>query len=100
VPVRAVVRPGPGPADDPQRERAHLDWAAEAATSATWVSVFQADAEARGGGAEVTGVEFAGAEVRVHRADGAVDVHPLPAELAGTTTDGTTDGTTDEEATA
>ncbi|MFE6967824.1 heparinase II/III family protein [Isoptericola sp. NPDC057653] len=100
VPVRAVVRPGPGPADDPQRERAHVDWAAEAATSATWVSVFQADAEARGGGAEVTGVELAGAEVRVHRADGAADVHPLPAELAGTTTDGTTDGTTDEEATA
>jgi len=81
VPVRAVVRPGPGPADDPQRERAHVDWAAEAATSATWVSVYQADTGARG--ADVTRVELAGAgaEVRVHRADGAVETHPLPAVL-------------------
>ncbi|MFI2104227.1 heparinase II/III family protein [Isoptericola sp. NPDC019693] len=82
VPVRAVVRPGPGPADDPQRERAHVDWAAEAATSATWVSAFQADAAGRGGGADVVRVELdpAGAEVRVHRADGAVEVHPIPVE--------------------
>ncbi|MCZ2264950.1 hypothetical protein, partial [Isoptericola sp. QY 916] len=54
---------------------------AEAATSATWVSVFQVDAEARDGGADVTRVELDAAEVRVHRADGAVGVHPLPAEL-------------------
>ncbi|GAA1725425.1 heparinase II/III family protein [Isoptericola hypogeus] len=83
VPVRAAVRPGPGPAVDPQRERAHVDWAAEGTTSATWVSVFQADAAVRGGGADVARVELAddGAEVRVHRADGAVEAHRLPAEM-------------------
>jgi hypothetical protein len=91
VPVRAVLVPGPGPADDPQRERAHVDWAAEGATSATWVSVYQADPQARGGGADVTGVELAAAEVRVHRADGAVDVHPVPDTLTDDLTD---DGTT------
>ncbi|SKC57309.1 heparinase II/III domain-containing protein [Krasilnikoviella flava] len=82
VPVRAVVLPGPGPADDPQRERAHVDWAAEGATSATWVSVYQADVDARGGGADVTGVELDAAEVRVLRADGAVHVHALPEAMA------------------
>jgi hypothetical protein len=42
--------------------------------------VYQADAPSRGGGPDVTRVELGAAEVRVHRADGAVDVHPLPTE--------------------
>ncbi|MGW2094396.1 heparinase II/III domain-containing protein [Promicromonospora sukumoe] len=79
IPVRAAVRPGPGPADDPQRERAHVDWTAHGATRAVWVSVFQV-----GGGAEAgeAGVELVvdAAEIRVGRADGVVDVHPLPEE--------------------
>ncbi|MFD7309711.1 heparinase II/III family protein [Promicromonospora sp. NPDC059942] len=81
VPVRAAVRPGPGPADDPQRERAHVDWTAHGATSAVWVSVYRAGAAA---GDVPDGVELAvdvdQAEVRVRRADGAVDVHRVPGE--------------------
>ncbi|MFI2485813.1 heparinase II/III family protein [Promicromonospora kroppenstedtii] len=77
VPVRPVVVPGPGPADDPQRERAHVDWTAHDATAALWVSVFRTGP---GAGAELLGLDTA--EVRVRRADGRVDVHPLPAEVA------------------
>ena len=76
VPVRPVVVPGPGSADDPQRERAHVDWTAHDATAALWVSVFRAGS---GAGAELLGLDAT--EVRVRRADGGVDVHPLPAEV-------------------
>ncbi|MFE6734606.1 heparinase II/III family protein [Microbacterium sp. NPDC057650] len=78
VPVRATLHPGPGPADDPQRVRTHLDWAAEDATRVLWVSVLQAGSATD---VAVTGIELRGSEVRVTRADRIVDVHPLPPEL-------------------
>uniref|UniRef100_UPI0005645DF1 hypothetical protein n=1 Tax=Promicromonospora kroppenstedtii TaxID=440482 RepID=UPI0005645DF1 len=62
--------------DDPQRERAHVDWTAHDATAALWVSVFRTGP---GAGAELLGLDTA--EVRVRCADGRVDVHPLPAEV-------------------
>src|SRR5690606_27059144 len=33
VPARFAARPGPGPADDPQRTRTHVDWVAEDAAA-------------------------------------------------------------------
>ena len=40
-PARFVVRPGPGPADDPQRTRTHVDWVAEDATDVTFRSIYR-----------------------------------------------------------
>ncbi|WFF04495.1 heparinase II/III family protein [Micromonospora sp. WMMD1076] len=36
-----VVRPGPGPADDPQRTRTWVDWSVEDATAVTFRSVYR-----------------------------------------------------------
>ncbi|WP_433029431.1 heparinase II/III domain-containing protein [Plantactinospora sp. CA-290183] len=41
VPARFVTRPGPGPADDPQRTRTHVDWTADATTRVTFRSVYR-----------------------------------------------------------
>ncbi len=41
VPARFVARPGPGPADDPQRTRSHVDWVAEDATTVTFRSTYR-----------------------------------------------------------
>ena len=41
VPARFVARPGPGPADDPQRVRTHVDWTAEEVTEVTFRSVYR-----------------------------------------------------------
>jgi hypothetical protein len=41
VPARFVARPGPGPADDPQRTRTHVDWVAEDATAVTFRSTYK-----------------------------------------------------------
>jgi Heparinase II/III-like protein len=41
VPARFVVRPGPGPADDPQRTRTHVDWTADATTEVEFVSTYR-----------------------------------------------------------
>lgn len=38
--ARFVARPGPGPADDPQRTRTHIDWVAEDATAVTFRSTY------------------------------------------------------------
>ena len=40
-PARFVARPGPGPADDPQRTRTHVDWVAEEATVITFRSTYR-----------------------------------------------------------
>jgi hypothetical protein len=39
--ARFVARPGPGPADDPQRTRTHVDWVAEDATTVTFRSTYR-----------------------------------------------------------
>ena len=39
--ARFVARPGPGPADDPQRTRTHVDWVAEDATAVTFRSTYR-----------------------------------------------------------
>lgn len=36
-----AARPGPGPADDPQRTRTHVDWTAHEATEVTFRSVYR-----------------------------------------------------------
>jgi hypothetical protein len=41
--ARFVTRPGPGPADDPQRTRTHVDWVAEDATAVTFRSTYRLD---------------------------------------------------------
>jgi hypothetical protein len=41
VAARFVARPGPGPADDPQRTRTHVDWVAEHATAVTFRSTYR-----------------------------------------------------------
>ncbi len=41
VPARFVARPGPGPADDPQRTRTHVDWVAEDTTEITFRSTYR-----------------------------------------------------------
>jgi hypothetical protein len=83
VEVRATVRPGPGPADDPQCARAHLDWTAEDAARVLWVSVLHAASGAGdNAGDAATGIEVHGTVIRVIRADGTTDVHLLPPELA------------------
>jgi hypothetical protein len=41
APARFVARPGPGPADDPQRTRTHVDWVAEDTTEITFRSTFR-----------------------------------------------------------
>lgn len=41
VAARFVARPGPGPADDPQRIRTHVDWVAEDATAVTFRSTYR-----------------------------------------------------------
>ncbi|TQM03090.1 heparinase II/III domain-containing protein [Pseudonocardia kunmingensis] len=41
APARFVARPGPGPADDPQRTRTHVDWVAEDATTVTFRSTYR-----------------------------------------------------------
>ncbi|MFF2959995.1 heparinase II/III family protein [Streptomyces sp. NPDC057963] len=54
-PVRPVTRPGPGPADDPQRVRTRVDFTAEA-DRITFASVYQAASA----GPAVTGVQLDG----------------------------------------
>ncbi|TWF81292.1 heparinase II/III-like protein [Pseudonocardia hierapolitana] len=39
--ARFVARPGPGPADDPQRTRTNVDWVAEDATAVTFRSTYR-----------------------------------------------------------
>jgi Heparinase II/III-like protein len=41
VPARFAARPGPGPADDPQRTRTHVDWVAQDATAVTFRSTYR-----------------------------------------------------------
>jgi hypothetical protein len=41
APARFVARPGPGPADDPQRTRTHVDWVADGATAVTFSSTYR-----------------------------------------------------------
>ena len=36
-----TAHPGPGPADDPQRTRTHVDWVAEDATAVTFRSTYR-----------------------------------------------------------
>jgi len=73
--VLAIAHPGPGPADDPQRVRTHVDWTADGATTVTWVSVFEA------GAATVVDVQVDGATVVVRHGDGRVDRHQLPEQV-------------------
>ena len=63
--VRPFSRPGPGPADDPQRTRTWVDFTAEA-ERITFASVYQAASA----GPAVTGVGFDGEELTVDLADG------------------------------
>ncbi|MEU0148165.1 heparinase II/III family protein [Streptomyces sp. NPDC006288] len=63
--VRPVSRPGPGPADDPQRTRTRVDFTAEA-ERITFASVYQAASA----GPAVTGVRLDGEELTVELADG------------------------------
>lgn len=39
-PAQVITRPGPGPADDPQRSVLHLDWVAEDCTEITFTSSY------------------------------------------------------------
>jgi len=41
-PAAMVCRPGPGPADDPQRTTTHVDWTVTDTTDVTFASTFQA----------------------------------------------------------
>lgn len=63
--VRPFSRPGPGPADDPQRTRTWVDLTAQA-ERITFASVYQAASA----GPAVTGVRFDGEELTVELADG------------------------------
>ncbi|MET9591753.1 heparinase II/III family protein [Streptomyces sp. NPDC006516] len=63
--VRPFSRPGPGPADDPQRTRTWVDVTARA-ERITFASVYQAASA----GPAVTGVSFDGEELTVELADG------------------------------
>ena len=63
--VRPFSRPGPGPADDPQRTRTWVDVTA-VAERITFASVYQAASA----GPAVTGVAFDGEELTVELADG------------------------------
>ncbi|MCX5414759.1 heparinase II/III family protein [Streptomyces sp. NBC_00059] len=65
--VRPFSRPGPGPADDPQRTRTRVDFSAEA-ERITFASVYQAASA----GPAVTGVRIDGEELTVELADGTV----------------------------
>ncbi|MGW4233228.1 heparinase II/III domain-containing protein [Streptomyces sp. NPDC004980] len=65
VPVRPVTRPGPGPADDPQRVRTRVDLTAEA-DRVTFASVYQAASA----GPAVSDVRLDGEELTVDLADG------------------------------
>lgn len=65
VPVRPVTRPGPGPADDPQRMRTRVDFTAEA-ERVTFASVYQAASA----GPAVSEVRLDGEELTVELADG------------------------------
>ena len=77
LPVRPFTRPGPGPADDPQRTCSHVDFTAYAGCGerVAFASVYQA----AGSGPEVavTDVRLTGAGVRVALADGTLTVHPV-----------------------
>lgn len=63
--VRAFARPGPGPADDPQRTRTWVDFTA-LTERITFASVYQAASA----GPAVTGVRLDGEELTVELADG------------------------------
>ncbi|MER5894523.1 heparinase II/III family protein [Streptomyces sp. NPDC001876] len=65
VPVRPVTRPGPGPADDPQRMRTRVDFTADA-ERVTFASVYQAASA----GPAVSEVRLDGEELTVELADG------------------------------
>lgn len=65
VPVRPVTRPGPGPADDPQRVRTRVDFTCEA-ERVTFASVYQAASA----GPAVTDVRLDGEELTVDLTDG------------------------------
>jgi hypothetical protein len=43
VPAEFAARPGPGPADDPQRVVTHIDWTAYDATAATFRSTYRVE---------------------------------------------------------
>jgi hypothetical protein len=77
LPVRPFTRPGPGPADDPQRTCSQVDFTAYTGSGepVTFASVYQA----AGSGPEVavTEVRLTGAGVRVALADGTLTVHPV-----------------------
>lgn len=47
VPARFAARPGPGPADDPQRTRTHVDWVAEDAAAVTFRSTYRVGTQDR-----------------------------------------------------
>ncbi len=66
VPVRPAARPGPGPADDPQRMCTHVDFTAES-ERIVFASVYQASAA----GPAVTAVRLDGEELTVELANGA-----------------------------
>ncbi|MBW5254986.1 hypothetical protein JGS39_39620, partial [Streptomyces sp. P01-B04] len=65
VPVRPVSRPGPGPADDPQRVRTRVDFTADT-DRVTFASVYQAASA----GPAVTDVRLDGDGLTVCLADG------------------------------
>lgn len=64
-PVRPVSRPGPGPADDPQRVRTRVDFTTDT-DRVTFASVYQAASA----GPAVTDVRLDGEGLTVSRADG------------------------------
>ncbi|MEV6080820.1 heparinase II/III family protein [Streptomyces sp. NPDC052069] len=66
LPVRPMTRPGPGPADDPQRMRTRVDFTVEA-EHVVFASVYQAASA----GPAVTDVRLDGEELTVELADGA-----------------------------
>jgi len=43
VPAEFAARPGPGPADDPQRVVTHIDWTAYDAAKATFRSRYRVE---------------------------------------------------------
>lgn len=71
VPAVPFTRPGPGPADDPQRSRSWVDFTAPADDRVVFASVYQT-AEA---GPAVTGVRLTEHGVEVELADGSVSRH-------------------------
>lgn len=42
-PAMMICRPGPGPADDPQRTRTHVDWTVTDTTEVTFTSTYRAE---------------------------------------------------------